>query len=190
MKKFVSKILLPLTVIAATPQAAFSQSPSSPESSLELRLDIDNDGMTDRVIIAPDADDIYRELHIYLGAGDEKLDPSRKPSFLKKEFMSDPIRALRSNDKGSLVVVYGRGGSNDYENTLTIVHRGGQFLVAGYSSQWDTRRGIGSCDINFLSGKGFASKGIDGKNKPLRGKFSALKLADWSSDNIPKACWW
>ena len=46
---------------------------------------------------------------------------------------------------------------------------------------------LGGCDIDFLSGKGVASDGLD-EGKPLQEKFSPVRLADWSDDKRPAAC--
>ncbi len=187
--KLASAIFAPIAVVATMSQPALSQIASAPRTLFEVKLDIDKDGEADRALIVRDPASIYSDLQIYLGGGDEKLDPSRKPSFTKKELTTAPVLGLESKSGTSLVVRYGFGGSNSYENALTIVHRGGQFLVAGFSAEWDTRNGgVGACDINYLTGKGFASKGPQGKNNLLIGKFSPLTLADWSSTTLPTAC--
>ena len=155
----------------------------------EIALDIDQDGKMDRAVLAkpqpelPDAD-----LYIYLALGDEKVDLSRKPAILKKAIATDAIEGLESAGKGSLIVKYGWGGSNTYEAKLTIVHRRGAFWVAGFTKSWDRRDGIGSCDINFLTGKGVVSRGPSGKDRPMGAKFKPVKLADWSPDKHAKAC--
>jgi hypothetical protein len=115
---------------------------------------------------------------------------ARHPSS-KKKLAHGHVLALASNAKGSLIVKYGCGGrSNDDESSLTIVHRSGEFLVAGFSNSWEWRdRGSGGCDINFLSGKGVSRRGLGVKKKPIRATFTPVKLADWSVEKLPKACW-
>lgn len=46
---------------------------------------------------------------------------------------------------------------------------------------------LGGCDINFLTGKGTASKDLD-DGKPVAGKFVPIALADWSDDSRPEPC--
>jgi hypothetical protein len=46
---------------------------------------------------------------------------------------------------------------------------------------------LGSCEIDFLSGKGVASDGLD-EGKPIEAQFTPVKLADWSDDKRPAAC--
>ena len=46
---------------------------------------------------------------------------------------------------------------------------------------------LGSCEIDFLSGKGVASDGLD-EGKPIEAPFTPVKLADWSDDKRPAAC--
>ena len=52
------------------------------------------------------------------------------------------------------MVRYGCGGcSNDYETTLTIISRGGEFLVAGFTYEWDTRYSAGTLRHQLSDGK-------------------------------------
>jgi hypothetical protein len=170
----------------------------------ELRLDINNDGKMDRAVLVGDSGGGYMDLYIYLAAGDEKLDLSRQPDFLKKEITDGSImeRALESKGKGSLAVTscYGCGARKSSEETITIAYRGGEFLVAGYTrswvwnsevhkadGSWDMETLMGGCDINFLTGKGVASQSLD-EGKPLTEKFTPIKLSDWSEEKRPRAC--
>jgi hypothetical protein len=130
---------------------------------------------------------VYAGLLIYLAIGAEKLDLSHEPTFRKNDLTTDPVLGLESNGKGSLIVKYGRGGSNQYEMSLTVIRRGAEFLVGGFTQVWDTRSGIGSCDINYLTGSGVASRGL-ARSKPIKAKFTPVKLADWSQEKQPKAC--
>lgn len=152
----------------------------------EITIDIDRDGRPDRAALVQPASDPAVYLYLYLGAGTDALDLSRRPS-VTKEITTDPIRAFADKGAGSLLIKWGRGGANDYEVGLTIVHRRGRFLVGGLTHDWDTRSGMGSCDINFLTGRGVASRGL-AKTKPIRTRFKPVALADWSDDKHPKAC--
>jgi hypothetical protein len=68
-------LILPgIVALAAGALPALAQD----KPSLAATLDIDRDGKMDRAVMV-DAD-----LYIYLGAGDEKPDTSRTPSFVKK----------------------------------------------------------------------------------------------------------
>jgi hypothetical protein len=155
----------------------------------EVTLDIDRDGAMDRAVLV-ETESGFTDLSIYLGAGEGTLDPSRQPTVVKKDMTDGSVNSgLEVKSNGSLIVTYGCGGcSNDYEYAIAIVHRHGEFLVAGYTIDWDTRNGIGSCDINFLTGKGFVSEGLEGKRKPLKGQFTPVKLAGWSEEKEPEAC--
>jgi hypothetical protein len=179
--------LLWIIALATSPLPASAEIKPSPKILSEITLDIDHDGRLDRAVIAQDPDSIYADLYIYLGTGAGKLDLARKPAILKRALTTDPILGLASNDKGSLIVRYGRFGSNQFETNLTIVRRGGEFLVAGFSKYWDMRNSMGSCDINFLTGKGVASRGL-GKSRPLKARFKPVTLADWSDDKHAKDC--
>ena len=160
------------------------------DQPVELSLDMDDDGTADRVVVVPDPESTDIDLSIYLGGGYGKLAPWSKPSFQRQGFELDwPLLAVEKKGNDALVITSGCGGcSNDYSTTLTIVHRGGEFLVGGYTYEWETRDSAGTCDIDFLTGKGTLLEGIDGDGKPLAGTFVPVKLADWSDDTVPKEC--
>ncbi len=172
----------------------------------EIKLDIDSDGKMDRAVLVgpPESENMYGDyfmlrfdehvdLYIYLAVGDEKLDLSRKPAFRKKDIVElydlTCVYPLKSKGNGSLIVYTDTcGRSNGNGETLTIVHRGGEILVAGFGYVYEGRDAdVFYCDINFLSGKGVAARGLS-KSKPIRRKFTPLKLADWSEDRHPKEC--
>ncbi len=168
------------------------------EPPFEVTLDMDNDGQADRAMITTKPDDGSADLSLYLAAGGGKLDPARKPDFVKNALTQDRVLALEDKGKGSLVVTscFGCGANKSWEAKLTIVWRGGKFLVAGYSRDWDwnvqkadgpVETTLGGCDINFLTGKGVASKDLD-DGKPVTGKFVPIALADWSDDSRPEPC--
>jgi hypothetical protein len=179
--------LLPWTFgLAPIPMLAVAGDSAPLEVLYEVTLDIDHDGKSDRAVMVREPNG-QADLYIYLGSGDEKLDLTKEPAFLKK-LTAQVVAGLESTGKGSLVVTYGCGGcSNDWETTLTIVDRGGEFLVAGFTFDWDTRYDMGRCDINFLTGKGVLSDGVGG-SKPIKGNFRPIRLADWSDDKSPDAC--
>ncbi|TPL02752.1 MULTISPECIES: hypothetical protein [unclassified Mesorhizobium] len=179
-----------LVVLAATPMPALAEN----APGLELKLDIDQDGKTDRAVVIQEAGG-PADLYIYLG--EEKPDPAHQPDFVRKGLTEDPVIALESKGKGSLAVTscFGCGASKSTEETLTIVNRHGKFLVGGYSRNWDwnkqTSGGVettlGDCDINYLTGRATASKDLE-EGKPIKGKFRPVPLKDWSSEMRPKAC--
>lgn len=183
---------------AAVPTSALAQDEPPAEAPLQATLDMDHDGRMDRVVVVQDADSGEAVLAIYLGAGDEKLDPSRKPTFVKKAVTEGRVLELAAKGKGSLTITscFGCGANKSWEETLTIVYRGGKFLVAGFSRNWDwnvqkadrtVETTLGSCDINYLTGKGVASQDLS-DGKPVAGKFTLKSLANWSADKRPKPC--
>ena len=181
-------IFMPLL---AAPAAA------APVMLFEATLDIDNDGKMDRAALV-ETPDGGADLYIYLAAGDEKLDLSRKPSFLKAAVIDGTAIGLESKGKGSLLITscYGCGANKSWEETLTIVHRHGAFQVGGFTRDWDwnvhtsdatVETTLGGCDINFLTGKATVTVGLE-DGKPLKKKFKPVKLADWRADRRPAAC--
>lgn len=128
-----------------------------------------------------------------LEATDKATDPNaalsrRRPDIVKAGIAAARVFDFEKLGQGSLIIQSGCGGcSNDTATRLTLVHRGGQFLIGGYAFTWDTRAGRGHCEINFLTGRGTLS--VNGrKAKPLAGKFKPVRLADWRKDAPPKAC--
>lgn len=150
---------------------------------------MDHDGEMDRAVLVHYRQASLADLSIYLGAGDAKLASSAKPTFLKTGLTAAGIVQLDSDDSGALIFTYGCGGcSNDYETTLTVAYRDGEFLVAGYTYAWETREAIGSCEIDYLTGRGVMIEGLDGEGVEIKEKFLPVKLADWSDDKRPAAC--
>ncbi len=174
--------------IAAALAPASAQAQPLPLPS-EVTLDIDHDGIMDRAVLVDARAQGSADLAVYLGVGAGKLDPDRKPAIVKKNITTGHLLRFEGTAKGSLIVMSGCGGcSDDYETTLTIVYRGGRFLVGGVTYGWDTRTALGTCDVNFLIGTGLRSDGLGIPAKPIKGHFKPTKLADWSQDNRPKAC--
>ncbi|NJM31414.1 MAG: hypothetical protein HC855_16205 [Rhizobiales bacterium] len=176
-------------------------------------LDFDRDGTADRaaIILKGKRDDGWQqeegyayplagedqvELVVFLGAGAEALELSRTPSF-RSEFLVDErmfswIQPMEVTSKGSLKLnsAYQPGASNTREQTLTLVWRSGEAVVAGYTIGWETREGAGTCDVNLLSGKAVLIEGIDpsGPAKRLEGSFKPVPLRKWSEKTRPKVC--
>ncbi|NJM30254.1 MAG: hypothetical protein HC855_09270 [Rhizobiales bacterium] len=185
----------------------------------DIAIDLDNDGKMDRamlVLVNPEStvnrigggeahmlgENERVDLYVFLGDGDRAPDLSRKPQFIKKSIVdtenAQMVLALESKAKGSFTIssCYGCGARKSWEQSLTIVSRRGEFLVAGFTRNWEwnvhtsdanVETAMGGCDINFLSGKGVASRDL-GEGKPLRTKFKPIKLALWSERKLPKAC--
>ena len=162
-----------------------------PEVLHEITLDIDQDGKRDRAVLTRNDDESsYVDLTIYLGDDTDKPDLSRQLSIVKRHLASGHVYQLASNGNGSQRVEVRCGGcSNDYDTAFSIVYRAGDFLIGGLSRSWELRVGsIGSCDVNYLTGKAVASKGLPRRNKVVRTVFGPIKLADWSEQKTPRAC--
>jgi hypothetical protein len=157
----------------------------------EITLDIDRDGRRDRAVLAKNDDESsYVDLYIYLSDDADKPDRSRKPSIVKRHLASGHVYEMASNGKGTLRVEVRCGGcSNDYDTVFSIVYRAGDFLIGGLTRSWELRDGsIGSCDVNYQTGKAVASKGLPRRNKVIRAVLTPIKLADWSEQKTPGAC--
>jgi hypothetical protein len=180
---------LPLFVaLAMMPVYARAQDKPPLKPPYEVTLDIDHDGEMDRAVLVENPATGNGDLYIYLGTGAEKLDPPRKAAIVKKKLTTDRILRFESDGKRALIVMSGCGGcSNDYATTLTIVYRHGELLVAGVAYDWDTRRGVGRCSFDFLTGRGIRSHGR-AKGKPFTARLTPVNLEGWSDDKRPKAC--
>ena len=197
-----------LVAVVAALMAALPAHAETKRALFEIALDIDRDGKMDRAVLvgiegtgsySPAKDwfmfgaDQRVDLHIYLDAGDAPLDLSRQPSFLKKDIVAgerqNQIFPLEARN-GSLIIKTAYNlHSNWAPETLTIVHRKGGFFVAGFSRGTDLKsREQGSCEINFLTGKGVVSEGVDGKARRLNQHFKPVKLAAWPAQATPQAC--
>ncbi len=182
-----SALLLFLLCLCVVSQPSRAES-NAPQIVAETTLDIDGDGKMDRAALATNPGATASDLVIYLDAGDAKPDFSRPPSFVKRELAGNVVRGLSAKGNALIVSDSTGGASNDYETILTILYRGGAFIVAGYTLNWDTRQGAGSCDVNFITGKALVSHGVNGKPHPARGRFKPISLARWSDDSAPALC--
>ena len=149
-------------------------------------------GEVDRAVLVENGDSgadlfIYRDLP---PAGAPAAPP--KPALVKKDVAwSGPMwgqrPSLETNAKGSLLIKSENGGAgrNRWSETLTVVYRNKEFIVAGITRDaYDTLdpKAAHDCDLNFLSGKGKK----DGKAVEV--KSPAKKLADWSDESLPEEC--
>ncbi len=177
-----------LVLALAVPSArADNGAPREPPQA--VTLDMDKDGKMDLATLTVSGDGSV-ELRIFMAVSSVVPDASRKPDIIKNDIAGASFNWLESNGDGSLVVKYGCGGcSDDTVTALTIIHRGGEFLMSRYALDWDTRNGIGSCEVDFFMGKGVMTQGLDGEvTKRFKKKFGPLKLADWSDEMQPEEC--
>lgn len=147
-------------------------------------------GETDRAVLVANGDS-GSDLYIYLDL-DTTDGKAPKPALVKKDAAWDggiwgSRPSLETTTRGSLLIKSENSGAgrNRWSQTLTIVYRNRQFMVAGLTREaYDTLSPDAghSCDLNFLSGKGKK----DGKSVEIR--TPAMKLADWSDGELPKEC--
>jgi len=142
------------------------------------------------VLARNDDESSYVDLYIYLGDDADKPDLSRTPSIVKRHLASGHVYEMASHGNGSLRVEVRCGGcSNDYETAFSIVYRGGDFLIGGLSRSWELRDGsVGSCDVNYLTGKAAASTGLPTRNNVIRTALMPIRLADWSEQKTLRTC--
>ena len=185
------------TTLAALTLCAVSALPARAEPSgyerviSTVTLSFGDDGSTDRAVLV-DNFDAGADIYIFRSIEDAKPDSPMNPLLVKKAAawngaMWGSRPSLDTNAKNSLIVKSQNDaiGRDRWSETLTIVYRGHEFLVAGltYESHdnLDPRAG-GSCDLNFLSGKGVSN------GKPVEIKSGVVRLIDWSDEKLPKEC--
>ncbi len=148
-------------------------------------------GETDRAVLVANADS-SSDLYIYLDLDSADSDKTPKPALVKKDAAWNGAiwgqrPSLETTAKSSLLIKSENSGAgrDRWSQTLTVVYRNKQFIVAGLTREaYDTLdpNNTHSCDLNFLSGKGKK----DGKAVEI--KTPAMKLADWSDGDLPKEC--
>ena len=194
---FLIRLIAALAFTAGATASAAAQEP--PEVPREVRLDIDRNGKLDLARIIEMSDDGSGDLLVYLGVGDGEPDPSRKPDFVKKDILAGTILAFESRGRNSLALTVCTGCTSmvSIDETLVIVHRGQRLMVGGFDQGWEVSHRLadgnvdvkmGSCSINFLTGAGRVSEGLE-PDHPVKQRFKPVTLADWSENTIPAICY-
>jgi hypothetical protein len=190
-----AKLLLGCLAMAGAAQAQPASQPPNPRPDAVVSvvtLDFDGDGDMDRAALVQGKDDAATDLYIYL-AGPDPDDAGRRELALVKESaawiggMWGTLPSLEASPKGSLLLRSQNDaiGRSRWSQTLTIIHRGGRFLVAGFTmTSRDTLEpnSSSSCDVNLLSGQAVRN------GKKLTTASKAVELKDWSGDTWPKEC--
>jgi hypothetical protein len=182
---------IPALVFLLFALPAYAQPPSFERVLSAVTLSLQESGSTDRAVLV-DNQDAGADLYVYFAVDDAKPDAPIKPALVKKNAAWSGIMwgtrpSLQVSDKGSLLIKsanYGIGRSR-WDQTLTVVYRNKELVVAGLTylsfDTLDPKVG-GSCDLNFLTGKGLRD------SKPVETKFPVTKLADWSDEKLPREC--
>jgi len=161
--------------VAAQELVAVVQSDLDGNGVLEtFTLTNDGDGGADLIIEAPRAIPVYvRNIAWIGGIGQE------------------PTLEVAANGSVLLTSKSESIGRNRWFETLTIAHRRGTYLVAGYTySFYDTLdlASAGSCDLNLLNRMGFLTRG-QGAKEPVAHDVPAIPVYGWHMDReIPKIC--
>jgi hypothetical protein len=135
------------------------------------------------------------DLFIYLNVGDGPIDLTKVPTLRKDNLIGVDdlffVMPLAVNARGSLRVVSSNGFGNTLNTTetLTIVHRDGRFVVAGFASDFYNSRDDSSihCSINYLNGTS-VSRSDSSKDKVTPHKLKAKSLSDWRNEDTGELC--
>ncbi len=179
---------LAFSTLLALPVAAQAQQPDiAPETVLSaVTGDWNNDGSMDRAVLVEDEDGA--DLLVYLSDGDNgKVLASSAKDFVWSGAIWGTLPELRLGTSGGLQVHAENDGvgRNRWDQVYSLAYRDGKMVVAGLTATsrdtLDPKAG-GSCDINFLTGKGTANR------KAVTVPGGATAVSDWTDDSIPQAC--
>ncbi|ATQ66916.1 MULTISPECIES: hypothetical protein [Methylosinus] len=181
------------TALLLAPFPALAQTPALERVLSATTLYLSENGGYDLAILV-DNRDSGADLYLYFGVDPNAPEGKTKPSFVKKNAAwvgggAGALPSLAVSDKGSLLIKSENDaiGRDRWSETLTVVRRNGALVVAGLTfTARDTLEpeGGGSCDLNFLTGKGTRN------GKKIELKAQTLPLADWSvnGEALPKEC--
>jgi hypothetical protein len=185
----IEKLLCLVVLVFALP--AFAQTPGLDRVLSAETFSFQSNGEMDRAVLVEN-DDAGADLYVFLNLDPAGSRGAVKPALVRKNAawsgsLWGTRPSLAINDKGSLLIKSSNEaiGRNRWSQTLTLVYRDGEFVVAGFTrEERDTLdvNASGSCDLNFLSGKGKRN------GKAVQLKSPPMKFADWSDDKLPSEC--
>ncbi len=193
MMKIVALSILALGLAApvlADPPLPASISPGSIVSAVSGLWD-DTTG-PDRAVLIDDPDHVAVDLAIYAGSGDAPNRHMQAIAFAHDIAASGTapgtIAELRQTRDGKLIIHSEQtlGGRDQWKQDMQLAYRNGHFVVAGLKiTAWDPMDASagGTCDLNYLSGKGTA-----GKAATVTVSSGGVPVEAWTRKMIPNAC--
>ncbi|ESQ89809.1 hypothetical protein ABAC460_10935 [Asticcacaulis sp. AC460] len=175
--------MLLLTVPTATLAQPATVAPESVIST--ITADWNEDGGFDRAVLVQSQDSV--DLIVYMSDGDTMKPAAFAPGLVWSGSMWGTQPSLQLSPAGGLQVVSGNDaiGRSRWQQTLTLAWRNNQMVVAGVTTvsrdTLDLEAG-GTCDVNFLTGKGTAM------GKPVKVAAGGIAVADWTDDKVPVNC--
>ena len=186
-----SALLMALSCIPASAQAPEPSTAPKPAPVVStIMVDVNNDGITDKVELTFDGDTDV-DLNIYLGKKGQD-EPDETPSFVKKAIAfhgnaAGQNASLEAGAKGLFQIqsLNQTAGTDRWEKTLTIAYRNRIFVVAelNYEEQDGANsKEIDSCRVNFITGRSTRN------DKAFTDTVELISLSEWEPDFLPKAC--
>jgi hypothetical protein len=192
------RLVIALAVVAYPLGAGVCMAEVAGEVKWDVTTDLNGDGVLDRASIVEAPDGETSDLHVFLGSKSAKAGDDAKPDIIKRAIIQGTVLAFESREKATLTLTNCTGCRSMWalEETLTVVYRDGTLVIGGFTRVWElsTRLAdlnvevtMGSCSIDFLTGEGRVSEGLDDETK-VRERFRPIALADWSDETRPQIC--
>ncbi|EGF90396.1 hypothetical protein ABI_34170 [Asticcacaulis biprosthecium C19] len=150
-----------------------------------ITADWNEDGGFDRAVLVQSEDGA--DLIVYMSDGDSMKPVAFAPDLVWSGNMWGTQPSLELSPAGGLKVLSGNDaiGRSRWQQTLTLAWRNEAWVVAGVTTMsrdtLDPDAG-GTCDINFLTGKGTAY------GKAVKKPVGAIPVADWTVEKVPAGC--
>lgn len=154
-----------------------------------VTADWNDDGIPDRaVLVADESEPDLLDLHVALSRDGEPLAAREvADSIAWQGMMAGQEASLVLAPNGSLRLVSQNTsiGRDRWERTLTIAHRDGRLVVAGFTHvSYDTLDpdAATSCDVNLLTGRGVRDE------LPITLPAGPVAIEEWTLDTTPAPC--
>jgi hypothetical protein len=151
-----------------------------------LSGDFDKDGKPDQAVVAVTSmDEQTAGITITMGDGRAFSNPKIASITAMGDDEASISHALqaRVTPSGSIVISSLKDwGTSVWSADTTVAYRGGKFVVAGFTYNYQYREQSGDCDLNFLTGTGK----VNGKTVKVPAKDRSLESEDAAS--LVKEC--
>lgn len=176
---------LSLVVFLFSSSAIAQEKLISPERISSLAVaNMDGDYYSYRALLVDTEDGA--DLYIFIDAGEGmKLNTYSGNIVWRGGYGQKPHLEVTKNGALKVVSKNSAIGRDRWQQTLTVVFRKEQFLVAGYTYDYYDSLDLDNknfCDVNLLTGRGIRNE------KKFKTKMRALPVSEWTMDLNPVEC--